>query len=311
MSQNKSLSTQEVADILHVSKSTIYDLIRKGEIHSYKIGRKVRFTQDDVDAYIARSRHEHSTQPVKRIDTHSTLLTPAEKAEPELIISGQDVVLDILANYLNHSEVNTARSYLSSFEGLLSLYEGRVHVVACHLFDGESYNESYVKSLLPGIPAVLVNVSYRTQGFYVQKGNPKGIKGWEDLERDDISILNRRAGSSARILLDTQLRRMGISSAKLKGYDRIMRSHLTMAAAIAEGEADIAIGTERISRQIEGIDFIPLMEERFDLVIKKDMLETPAVKKLLNILNSHGFLKEIAHFSGNDYRDLGRIIAEV
>jgi len=78
MKQNKSLSTQEVADILHVSKSTIYDLIRKGEIHSYKIGRKVRFTQDDVDAYIARSRHEHSTMPVKKVDTHSTLLTPAE-----------------------------------------------------------------------------------------------------------------------------------------------------------------------------------------------------------------------------------------
>ena len=87
MSQNKSLSTQEVADILHVSKSTIYDLIKKGEIHSYKIGRKVRFTQDDVDAYIARSRHEHSTRPVKNIDTHSTLLTPDKDEAPELIIS--------------------------------------------------------------------------------------------------------------------------------------------------------------------------------------------------------------------------------
>ena len=88
MAQNQSLSTQEVADILHVSKSTIYDLIRKGEIHSYKIGRKVRFTQEDVDAYIARSRHEHSTAPVQRIDTHSTLLTPAEEKAPEMIISG-------------------------------------------------------------------------------------------------------------------------------------------------------------------------------------------------------------------------------
>ena len=311
MSQNKSLSTQEVADILHVSKSTIYDLIRKGEIHSYKIGRKVRFTQDDVDAYIARSRHEHSTQPVKRIETHSTLLTPVENAGPELIISGQDVVLDILANYLNHSNVNTARSYLSSFEGLLSLYEGRVQVVACHLFDGKGYNESYVRSLLPGIPAVLINVSYRTQGFYVQKGNPRGIKGWEDLKRGDISILNRRAGSSARILLDTQLKRMGIPSAAVKGYDKIMRSHLTMAAAIAEGEADLAIGTERISRQIEGVDFIPLMEERFDLVIRKDALDSVPVKKLIKILNSSEFAKEIAHFSGNDYRDLGKLIAEV
>ena len=311
MTQNKSLSTQEVAEILHVSKSTIYDLIKKGEIHSYKIGRKVRFTQDDVDAYIARSRHEHSTRPVKNIDTHSTLLTPEKQEEPELIISGQDVVLDILANYLQQEGVNTARTYLNSFEGLLSLYQDNIHVAACHLFDGFDYNASFVRSLMPGIPAVLINVSYRTQGFYVPKGNPKHIKGWSDLGREDIAVLNRRVGSSARILMDTQLKRLGIPTSKVKGYDRIMKSHLTMAAAIAAGEADLAIGTERISRQIENLDFIPLLEERFDLVVKKEMLHTPAVQKLLKILNNPAFRKEIAHFSGNDYRDLGKVITEV
>ena len=311
MAQNKSLSTQEVADILHVSKSTIYDLIRKGEIHSYKIGRKVRFTQDDVDAYIARSRHEHSTRPVKNIDTHSTLLTPEQDDQPELIISGQDVVLDILANYLQQEGVSAARTYLNSFEGLLSLYQGNIHVAACHLFDGFDYNASYVRSLMPGIPAALVNVSYRTQGFYVQKGNPKNIRGWSDLARDDIAILNRRVGSSARILLDTQLKRQGISASKVKGYDKIMKSHLTMAAAIAAGEADVAIGTERISRQIDGLDFIPLLEERFDFVIKKQMMETESVQKLLAVLRSPAFRREVSHFSGNDYRDLGKIICEV
>ena len=311
MAQNKSLSTQEVADILHVSKSTIYDLIRRGEIHSYKIGRKVRFTQDDVDAYIARSRHEHSTRPVKNIDTHSTLLTPEKDEQPELIISGQDVVLDILANYLQQEGVNAARTYLNSFEGLLSLYQYNIHVAACHLYDGSEYNASYVRSLMPGIPAVLVNVSYRTQGFYIQKGNPKGIRGWSDLARPDISILNRRVGSSARILLDTQLKRLGISRQKVKGYDKIMKSHLTMAAAVANGEADLAIGTERISRQMEDLDFIPLLEERFDFVIKKEMMDTEAVQKLLKVLRSPEFRREIAHFSGNDYRDLGKIICEV
>ena len=311
MPQNKSLSTQEVADILHVSKSTIYDLIRKGEIHSYKIGRKVRFTQDDVDAYIARSRHEHSTRPVKNIDTHSTLLTPDKTDEPELIISGQDVVLDILANYLQQEGVNAARTYLSSFEGLLSLYQDKTHVVACHLFDGFDYNASYVRSLMPGVPAVLVNVSYRTQGFYVRKGNPKNIKGWSDLGREDISVLNRRVGSSARILLDTQLKRLGIPASRVKGYDKIMKSHLTMAAAVAAGEADLAIGTERISRQIEDLDFIPLLEERFDFVIKKEMMETEAVKALMRVLKSPAFRKEITRFSGNDYRDLGKVITEV
>ena len=311
MAQNKSLSTQEVADILHVSKSTIYDLIRKGDIHSYKIGRKIRFTQDDVDAYIARSRHEHSTRPVKNVDTHSTLLTPETDEAPELIISGQDVVLDILANYLQEEGVNAARTYLSSFEGLLSLYQDNVHVVACHLFDGFDYNVSFVRSLMPGIPAVLVNVSYRTQGFYVQKGNPKNIKGWMDLGREDVSVLNRRVGSSSRILLDTQLKRLGIPSSRVKGYDKIMKSHLTMAAAIASGEADLAIGTERISRQIDDLDFIPLLEERFDFVIKKEMMATEAVQKLMKVLNDPAFRKEIAHFSGNDYRDLGKVVSEV
>ena len=311
MPQNKSLSTQEVADILHVSKSTIYDLIRRGEIHSYKIGRKVRFTQDDIDAYIARSRHEHSTRPVRNVDTHSTLLTPEPDREPELIISGQDVVLDILANYLQQYGVNAARTYLNSFEGLLSLYQDHVQVVACHLFDGYDYNTSFVRSLMPGVPAVLVNVSYRTQGFYVPKGNPKGIKGWSDLRREDITVLNRRVGSSARILLDVELKRLGIPASKVKGYDKIMKSHLTMAAAIAAGEADLAIGTERISRQIENLDFIPLLEERFDLVIKKEMLETRAVQTLLKVLNMPAFREEIARFSGNDYRDMGKIITEV
>lgn len=311
MAQNKSLSTQEVADILHVSKSTIYDLIRRGEIHSYKIGRKVRFTQDDVDAYIARSRHEHSTRPVKNIDTHSTLLTPDREDEPDLIISGQDVVLDILANYLQQEGIHVARTYLNSFEGLLSLYQDNIHVAACHLFDGFDYNTSYVRSLMPGVPAVLINVSYRTQGFYVQKGNPKNIQGWPDLRRNDISVLNRRVGSSARILLDIQLKRLDISPAAVKGYERIMKSHLTMAAAIAAGEADLAIGTERISRQIEDLDFIPLLEERFDFVIKKEKVETEAVQMLLKVLRDPVFRKEIARFSGNDYRDLGKVITEV
>ena len=104
---------------------------------------------------------------------------------------------------------------------------------------------------------------------------------------------------------------MGIPGSGLKGYDRIMGSHLTMAAAVAEGEADLAIGTERISRQMEGIDFIPLMEERFDIALKKRELNREPVVKMLELLNSGVFRREISRFSGNDYRDMGKIIAEV
>ena len=313
MAPNKSLSTLEVAELLHVSKSTIYELIRRGDINSYKVGRKVRFTQDDVDAYIARSRHEQSVQPVKRIEIHSALLKPEAMGGDRLTISGQDVVLDILTNYLHQSGFSAQRCYLNSFEGLLALYEGKVDAAACHLYDTEEkvFNTSFVKKLLPGVPAALINISYRSMGFYVAAGNPKEISGWRDLARRDIAILNRGVGSSARILLDGQLRRMGLDAREIKGYEREMWSHLTMAAAIAEGEADLAIGTERISRQIDGLDFIPLLEERFDLVMRRDFLEDEAGEKLLSILRSAPFRKEIRQFSGNDNRDMGKIIAEV
>lgn len=313
MPQNKSLSTQEVAQILHVSKSTIYELIRRGEINSYKIGRKVRFTQDDVDAYIARSRHEQSVQPVRRVERKSALLHPEQEETAALIISGQDVVLDILAGFLHQQDVSAQRVYLNSFEGLLALYEGRVDAAACHLYDAEekAFNTPFVKKLLPGIPTVLINISYRTQGFYVASGNPKEIRGWRDLARRDISVLNRRPGSSARVLLDEQLHRMGLDKRMVAGYEREMKSHLTIAAAIAAGEADLAIGTERISRQIEGLDFIPLLQERFDLAVHREFLETDEGETLLEILRSEAFVKEIRPFSGNDYRDLGRIVAEV
>ena len=313
MSQNKSLSTREVAEILHVSKSTIYELIRRGEINSYRIGRKVRFTQDDVDAYIARSRHEQSVQPVKRTEIRSELLNPRQADEGALVISGQDVVLDILASFLNQQDVPAQRVYLNSFEGLLALYEGRVAAAACHLYDAEEkqFNTPFVKKLLPGVPAALINISYRTQGFYVAAGNPKEIRGWRDLARRDISVLNRRPGSSARVLLDGQLHRMGLDKRMVAGYEREIKSHLTMAAAIAAGEADLAVGTERVSRQIEGLDFIPLLQERFDLAVHREFLETDEGETLLEILRSEAFRKEIQPFSGNDYRDLGKIVAEV
>ena len=313
MANEKSLSTQEVADILHVSKSTIYELIRRSEINSYKIGRKVRFTRDDVDAYIARSRHEQSVQAVRRVDVSSSLLRPSEDRDNAVVISGQDVILDILTNYLRQRGTAAQRCYLNSFEGLLALYEGKTDAAACHLYDSEekAFNTPFVKKLMPGVQAVLVNISYRAQGFYVAAGNPKEISGWRDLARRDISILNRGVGSSARILLDGQLRRMDLDPREIKGYEREMQSHLTMAAAIAEGEADLAIGTERISRQIDGLDFIPLLEERYDLVVRRSFLETRSAEAILETLRSAAFKKELLHFSGNDYRDLGKIVAEV
>ena len=314
MDQNKSLSTEEDANILHVSKSTIYTLIKKGEIVSYKIGRKVRFTQEDVDAYIARSRHSQQVAaPVQKVTVQSSLLYGDSVQKQPLIISGQDVILDILSNYLHQYGIQALRAYVGSFESLLSLYQGNVQAATCHLWDSDtdSYNLPYIRRLMPGVHAVAVNLTWRMQGFYVKKGNPKGITSWEDLTRPDVVILNRRNGTGSRILLDEHLFRMGVPSGSVKGYGNEMSSHLTVAAAIVEGQADVGIGTGRIIKQFPELEFIPVQRERYDLVIKKDMYYSPEIQAMLQILRSREYQNDIFSIADNDYTDLGKIVGEV
>lgn len=314
MDQNKSLSTEEVARILHVSKSTIYALIKKGEIVSYKIGRKVRFTQEDVDAYIARSRHSQQVAaPVQKVTVQSSLLYGDSAQKQPLIISGQDVILDILSNYLHQYGIQALRAYVGSFESLLSLYQGNVQAATCHLWDSDtdSYNLPYIRRLMPGVHAVAVNLTWRMQGFYVKKGNPKGITSWEDLTRPDVAILNRRSGTGSRILLDEHLFQMKVPSASVRGYEDEMSSHLTVAAAIAEGQADVGIGTGRVIKQFPDLDFVPVQRERYDLVVKKEMYHSPEIQAMLQILRSREYQNDIFSIADNDYTDLGKIVGEV
>lgn len=313
MEQKRALSAMEVAQILHVSKNTVYEMIRRGEINSYKVGRKIRFTQEDVDDYIARFRHEKPTAPVQAISAQSSLLNGTPQMGKEFILSGQDVLLDILSNYLRQYGIQALRAYVGSFESLLSLYQGNVQAATAHLWDGDTgdYNTPYARRLMPGTHAVLINLSYRMQGFYVKKGNPKGIRDWRDLERPDVQFVNRRKGSGSRILLDEKLMQLSIDPVKIRGYDDEIGSHLTLASAVAKGEADVGLGTERVTRQVDGLEFIPLQEERYDMVIRKDFMNSQEIRTMLPILASREFRREIEGISGNDYRDLGKVMAEV
>ncbi len=311
MDQDKALSTQQVADILHVSKSTIYDLIRKGEITSYKVGRKVRFTQEDVDDYIAKSKNLQSASTTKDL-LPNDLMFGTNQSSKNFIICGQDVILDVLSNYLRLSGIPALRAYIGSYDSLISLYQGKVQVTAAHLWDGDTdqYNIPYVRRLLPGIPAVIIHLTCRIQGFYVAKGNPKNIQTWSDFARDDVTMINREKGAGSRVLLDENLRLLGISGAKINGYANETSSHLTVASAVSSGEADVAVGNEKIARQVDNIDFIPIKKERYQLIIKKDDLNTPEVTAMLNIIRSTTFKKEFGNIGGYDTTDIGKIVAE-
>lgn len=314
-----SLTPLEVAELLKITKNTVYELIKRGELPAYKVGRKLRIDKEDIDNYIKSQKSSTISSP----DTQQQEITlndiPSEKNETKLddksiIICGQDMILDILSRNIESSlpSIKSYRSYMGSYNGLYNLYNNKSSIASSHLWDWETseYNIDFVKKLLPGIPCTIINLTYRTQGFYVQKGNPKNINGWEDLKRDDLSYVNREIGCGVRVLLDGKLRELNISSNEINAYNYEENSHLAVASAVARGKGDFGIGIEKVAKQIDNIDFIPLQKERYDLVIKTNDLEKPIYKKILNIINSDDFKDELVGLGGYDLKDTGKIIAE-
>ncbi len=312
MPDKKALSTQEVADLLKVSKSTIYDLIRRGEIQSYKVGRKVRFTEEDVKRYIEHSRESQTTKNAPLAEGAPFNLTGSDKRPDGFIICGQDLILDVLSNYMRLHNVPALRAYIGSYDGLVSLYRNKVNVTASHMWDSDTdtYNVPYVRRLLPGIPAVIVHLTCRMQGLYIAKGNPKSIHGWEDFGRDDIAMINREQGAGSRVLLDENLKLLGLFGRNIKGYKKETSSHLAVASAVSRGEADVAVGNEKIARQVDNIEFIPMKKERYELVLKKEDLNTVEIQIMLKIIRSAAFKNEFGNIGGYDTSDIGKIVAE-
>jgi putative molybdopterin biosynthesis protein len=148
------------------------------------------------------------------------------------------------------------------------------------------------------------------QGFYVTRGNPKNIKDWRDLARPDIRFINREKGCGTRVLLDEQLRLLGMDR-RFNGYENEENSHLGVASAVARGEADVGLGNEKASFQARGLDFVPLHKERYDLVIKKEDMDKPPIRAVLDILKSVEFKREIQGLGDYDLSETGWVVAEV
>lgn len=318
---NSSLTPLEVAELLKITKNTVYELIKRGELPAYKVGKKLRIDKEDMDNYIKNQKKEaiYSTNTQQQY-TNTNLNEIVSKEEEiklndkSIIICGQDMILDILSRKIESTlpSVKSYRSYMGSYNGLFNLYNNKVSLASAHLWDWETseYNIDFVKKLLPGIPCTIINLTYRIQGFYVQKGNPKNINGWEDLKRLDLNYVNREVGCGVRVLLDGKLRELNISSSNINGYNYEETSHLAVASAVARGKGDFGIGTEKISKQIDNINFIPLQKERYDLIIKTKDLEKPVYKEILNIINSTQFKEELEGLGGYDLKDMGKIISE-
>jgi putative molybdopterin biosynthesis protein len=149
------------------------------------------------------------------------------------------------------------------------------------------------------------------EGFYVASGNPHNISTWPDLIRPNVRFVNRERGSGARVLLDEMLRKLDIDCELIHGYDHEEMNHLSVASCVARGEADVGLGTEKTTRQVHSVDFIPLQKERYDMILLKQDAKKPEFQRLIAILRSPEFRKEIESLGGYDISQMGEIMAEI
>lgn len=323
---NVSYTTEDLADLLQVSKLTVYDLIKKGEIVAYRVGRQMRIDVSDFEAYKERMKggpdrasmkpaEPAATDPEPVVPTvlkdSSISPLPQPRSLQHVIISGQDVTLDLLANEITAASSNyrTLRSNTGSLNNLFALVQGEADIVSTHLFDGDtgSYNIPYIRRILIGREFTVVHLLSRSAGFYVQPGNPKNITSWRDLNRSNLHIVNRELGSGIRVLLDERLRLEGVLPKTISGYENIEMTHLAVASKVASGDADVGVGIEKIA-DLVNVDYIPMTVEQYDLVMLKREDNATLRETVLDILQSESFKKELATIKGYDFSRMGQIL---
>jgi putative molybdopterin biosynthesis protein len=280
------------------------------------------------DRYVARSlpRGAGSTMSLVRADgllripsdwgplaageeMEAELLRPKERIDRTLwVAGGHDPVLEILESRFGeeHAPFQLSVRRVGSLQALRSLGRGSCHVAAIHLGDGGDGEDHrrWIRELLPEREVILLRLVTRPLGWLVAAGNPRAFSGPEDLLRDGMRLINRQEGSGTRLILDRLLRERGIDPSSVNGYARQVSSPYRVAAAVAEGSADVGLGTRPVAQKF-GLDFLPLREAALDLAIPREVAQTEAGRRLMATIRSDAFRREVASLGGVDFRQMG------
>lgn len=230
------------------------------------------------------------------------LLRPLEEIKNAIVFSGShDLTIDLLSSQLKRqrNDMRIVSSHVGSMAGVMAIRKGEAHVAGIHLLDPETkeYNVSYVKKLLAGQEVVLYPFLKRTQGWIVPKGNPLKVNDVAGLAGAQAEYANRQKGAGTRILFDLLLKEQGISPEQINGYDREMFSHLSVAAEVKGNEKAVGLGIYPAAK-VMNLDFIPVADESYDLLMTKAFFESEKGGWLESIIQSEAFKTEVNKIGG-------------
>jgi molybdate-binding protein/DNA-binding transcriptional regulator YhcF (GntR family) len=232
---------------------------------------------------------------------------PRAVNDPILGLGSNDLCLELLIAQFQqlHAGRHIAFASVGSLAGLLALASGEVHFAAAHLYDpvADDYNAPFLATITPPRTFTLVTLAHRTQGLLVAIGNPMDIHAIQDLARPGVRVVNRQRGSGTRVLLDQMLQQAQMPASAIQGYGREEKTHAAVAAAVAGGAADVGLGIQAAARSF-GLDFLPLVRERYELALLAD---DPAIPLFLETMVRPQFRQAAQALGGYDLTQCGQV----
>ena len=299
---------------LMAEPATLSQLGDKLDIHPAKVRYHLKRLEEAglvtlTATNVVRGFVEKYYQASARAYHVSMAILPQPEQSSVLMITGShDLALDLLAQSLRQqlSDSNVYTLPVGSMDGLIALRQGIGQAAGIHLFDpanGE-YNLPFVRHLFPDQRFHLITLAHRQQGLIVAPGNPLKLTSLQNLTQSNLRFINRRRGSGTRMWLDQQLELEQIPPGQINGYHWEANTHLQVAESIAQGKADAGIGLEAAART-HGLGFVPLFEERYDLVILDEVFQSRLLSSALDFLQTANFRQSVAKLGGYNTQQMG------
>jgi putative molybdopterin biosynthesis protein len=285
------LTTRELADLLRLNEKKIYQLVRDGDIPHVRITGKWLFPKWHILRWIDEN---------------------VQREEEILIAGSDDILLGRLLGVYSKDKFPKSLAFYSpvgSMKGVECLSQRKAQACCVHLLDegtGE-YNLPFLSRQLSSQAFTVVNLWYRRQGLMVKKGNPLGLRSLEDVAKKKARWINRNKGSGTRLLLDYLLEKAGLRDGEIEGVGDEVSSHLEVAFRVYFDEADVGLGIEYATHLLP-LDFIPIQDERFDLVIPKELWSTRLVKEFVGYIDPVMIRKVTRSLPGYDLKDCGKVL---
>ena len=296
------MSTKQVAKYLGVHEKQVYSLVRAKRIPSTRITGKWVFPKRLIDEWI----ETHAKQRLENARERS-----AHMGGALLACGSNDPILDMLQTTMKkaYPEFLILSANTGSTEGLKALNSGFTDLAWSHLLDPKSgqYNIPFLPTYLPDVKAVVVNLFHRELGLIMAPENPFGIKGFEDLTKKGIRLINRQKGSGTRVLLDHHLKQAKIPSSKIEGYDKEVYTHFEVGLSILSKEANAGVATIAIAKLL-GLPFIPIAHESFDMILEQKTFFHKGIQAFIEVLNSKEFRQKVEPMGAYDFKDSGKIV---